>query len=163
MKATLRRMGHVSVIDLSGSILLGEGDTVLREKVFELLENGQQHILLNLEKVSYMDACGIGELVACYRRVEEKGGTVKLLEPSAKVCELLQLTKLKELFETFRDEKEALVSFSRRQAVNSPRIYPVPHHRARAGLPGRPGQSRSRRGVGCQRDAYRASPSPPLC
>ncbi len=128
MKATLRRMGHVSVIDLSGSILVGEGDAVLRDKVFELLENGQQHILLNLEKVSYMDACGIGELVACYRRVEEKGGTVKLLEPSAKVCELLQLTKLKVLFETFRDEKEALVSFSRKRRAVADSWRPHSRH-----------------------------------
>ena len=54
---------------------------------------------------------GIGELVACYKRAKEKDGTVKLLNPTGKVYDLLQLTKLEEVFETFADEKEALVSF----------------------------------------------------
>ena len=81
------------------------------ERVTELLEGGHQKLLLNLEKVSYMDSAGIGELVACYKRAKEKEGTVKLLNPSGKVYDLLQLTKLEEVFETFRDEKEALVSY----------------------------------------------------
>ena len=123
MEATVREIGHVSVVDLSGKITIGEGDIVLKEKVYELLENGQQHILLNLKDLSYMDACGIGELLACYNRAKEKSGTIKLLSPSAKVCDLLELTKLKEVFETFCDEKEALVSFSRRP-VDSPRPCP---------------------------------------
>ena len=84
---------------------------MLRERVNELLDGGQQHILLNLEKVGYMDSAGIGELVACYKRAKEKEGEVKLLNPSGKVFDLLQLTKLEEVFETYRDEKEALVSF----------------------------------------------------
>ena len=66
MKATVRQVGKVSVVDLSGKITIGEGDVILRERVSELLEGGNQNILLNLEKVSYMDSAGIGELVACY-------------------------------------------------------------------------------------------------
>ena len=111
MKATVRKLGKVSVLDISGRITIGEGDVMLREKVNELLEAGENRILLNLEKVKYMDSAGIGELVACYKRAKEKGGTVKLLNPSGKVYDLLQLTKLEEVFETFEDEKEALVSF----------------------------------------------------
>ncbi len=111
MKATFRKLGKVSVVDISGRITIGEGDVVLREKVNELLDAGENRILLNLEKVSYMDSAGIGELVACYKRATEKEGTVKLLNPSGKVYDLLQLTKLEEVFETFKDEKEALVSF----------------------------------------------------
>lgn len=111
MKASIRNVGHVAIVDLSGKITIGEGDIVLREKVNELLDGGNQHILLNLEKVSYMDSAGIGELVACYKRAKEKTGTVKLLNPSGKVFDLLQLTKLEEVFETFTDEGEALVSF----------------------------------------------------
>ena len=111
MKTNVRQIGHVAVVDLSGKITIGEGDVVLREKVQGLIDGGQQHILLNLEKVSYMDSAGIGELVACYKRAIEKEGTVKLLNPSGKVYDLLQLTKLEEVFETYRDEKEALVSF----------------------------------------------------
>lgn len=111
MKVNVRKIGHVDIVDLSGKITIGEGDVVLRDKVTELLDNGSTHVLLNLEKVSYMDSAGIGELVACYKRAKEKEGTVKLLNPSGKVYDLLQLTKLEEVFETYRDEKEALVSF----------------------------------------------------
>jgi anti-sigma B factor antagonist len=111
MKATVREIGAVSVVDLNGKITIGEGDVQLREKVNELLDKGRSKILLNLEKVKYMDSAGIGELVACYKRAKEKEGTVKLLNPSGKVYDLLQLTKLEEVFDTYRDEKEALVAF----------------------------------------------------
>ena len=111
MKATVRKLGQVAVVDIAGKITIGEGDVMLREKVQELLDAGENRILLNLEKVKYMDSAGIGELVACYKRAKEKDGTVKLLNPSGKVYDLLQLTKLEEVFDTFRDEREALGSF----------------------------------------------------
>ena len=111
MKATVRKLGRVAVVDISGKITIGEGDVLLRQKVQELLDAGESRILLNLEKVKYMDSAGIGELVACYKRAKEKDGTVKLLNPSGKVYDLLQLTKLEEVFDTFRDEGEALGSF----------------------------------------------------
>ena len=111
MKAIVRQIGHVSVVDLSGKITIGEGDVILRETVQEVLDAGNENVLLNLEKVSYMDSAGIGELVACFKRAKEKGGIVKLLNPSGKVYDLLQLTKLEEVFETYKDEREALVTF----------------------------------------------------
>jgi anti-sigma B factor antagonist len=111
MKANVRQVGDVSVVDLSGKITIGEGDVVLREKVQDLLDFDQKKILLNLEKVSYMDSAGIGELVACYKRAKEKDGNVKLLNPSGKVYDLLQLTKLEEVFETYKNETEAVGSF----------------------------------------------------
>lgn len=111
MKATVRKLGRVAIVDIVGKITIGEGDVMLREKVHELLDAGENRILLNLEKVKYMDSAGIGELVACYKRAKEKDGTVKLLNPSGKVYDLLQLTKLEEVFDTYRDEGEALGSF----------------------------------------------------
>ncbi len=111
MKATVRKLGRVAVVDIAGKITIGEGDVLLRQTVQELLDAGESRILLNLEKVKYMDSAGIGELVACYKRAKEKEGTVKLLNPSGKVYDLLQLTKLEEVFDTFRDEGEALGSF----------------------------------------------------
>jgi anti-sigma B factor antagonist len=111
MKATVRKLGKVAVLDIAGKITIGEGDVQLREKVNELLAAGESRILLNLEKVKYMDSAGIGELVACYKRAKEKQGIVKLLNPSGKVYDLLQLTKLEEVFDTYRDEGEALGSF----------------------------------------------------
>ena len=111
MKVNVRSEGEVSVVDLSGKITIGEGDVVLRETVETLLKEGRSKLVLNLSRISYMDSAGIGELVACYKRSREKGGQLKLLNPSGKVYDLLQLTKLEEIFETFRDEGEAIQSF----------------------------------------------------
>ena len=81
MRATVRRIGDVAVIDLSGNIPTGVGDSVLRDKVFELLDKGQRHILLNLERVSYMDACGMGELVALLQARRGQGRYHQTAEP----------------------------------------------------------------------------------
>jgi len=111
MKVNVRTEGEVTLIDLNGKITIGEGDVILREAIEKVLKTGTTKILLNLSKISYMDSAGIGELVACYKRSREKGGELKLLNPSGKVADLLQLTKLEEIFETFRDEATALKSF----------------------------------------------------
>ena len=111
MKVNLREYGDVTVVDLNGKITIGRGDVVLRETVQQLFDEGKRQVLLNLSGVSYMDSAGIGELVACHKRAIEKSGTLKLLNPSGKVYDLLMLTKLDEVFDTFKDEKEALVSF----------------------------------------------------
>ena len=111
MKTKVRNIGKVSVLDLSGKITIGEGDVILREEVNKLLETDRKSILLNLDKVTYMDSAGIGELVACFKRSTEAGAKLKLLNPSGRVSDLLSLTKLQQVFEIFSDEKEALVSF----------------------------------------------------
>ncbi len=111
MKLNVRQIGHVAVVDLVGKITVRDGDAVLREGVFKLLQSDQKQILLNLRKVPYVDSTGIGEMVACYKAVRDKNGTVKLLNPSEKVSDLLQITRLEEVFETYRDENEALGSF----------------------------------------------------
>ena len=111
MKLNVRQIGHVAVVDLAGKITIGEGDAVLREGVFKLLQSDQKQILLNLRKVPYMDSSGIGEMIACYKAVRDKNGTVKLLNPSEKVSDLLQITRLEEVFETYRNEKEARRAF----------------------------------------------------
>ena len=111
MKVNVRTEGEVTLIDLNGKITIGDGDVILRDAIEKVLKGGVTKILLNLSKISYMDSAGIGELVACYKRAREKGGELKLLNPSGKVEDLLQLTKLEEIFETFRDEATALKSF----------------------------------------------------
>jgi len=111
MKTKVRTIGKVSVLDLSGKITIGEGDVILREEVNKLLESDRKSILLNLDKITYMDSAGIGELVACYKRAAEAGAKLKLLNPSGRVSDLLSLTKLQQVFEIHNDEKEALVSF----------------------------------------------------
>jgi anti-sigma B factor antagonist len=111
MKTKVRNIGKVTVLDLAGKITIGEGDVVLREEVNKLLESDRKNILLNLDKVTYMDSAGIGELVACYKRAAEAGARLKLLNPSGRVSDLLSLTKLQQVFEIYKEEKEGLVSF----------------------------------------------------
>ena len=111
MKTKVRNIGKVSILDLSGKITIGEGDVILREEVNKLLETDRKSLLLNLDKVTYMDSAGIGELVACFKRASEAGAKLKLLNPSGRVSDLLSLTKLQQVFEIFSEEKEALVSF----------------------------------------------------
>lgn len=112
MKANVRKIGKVTVVDLSGKITIGSGDVVLKETVQRLFDEGHKNIVLNLSGVSYMDSAGIGELVACYKRVVEKKGEMKLVNPGGRVQDLLALTKLDEYFETFHSEAEALASFA---------------------------------------------------
>ena len=111
MELSVRQIGHVAVVDLTGKITVGEGDGVLRRGLFKLLQSDQKQILLNLRKVPYMDSSGIGEIVASYKAARDKNGTIKLLSPSKRVSDLLQITRLEKVFETFRDEEEALRSF----------------------------------------------------
>ena len=112
MKANARHHGKVTVVDLSGKITIGEGDIKLRQAVNALLDEGRKNVVLNLGGVSYMDSAGIGELVACFKRVVEKRGILKLVNPEGRVQDLLALTKLDEYFETFQSESEALASFA---------------------------------------------------
>ena len=111
MQARRRTVGSVDVVELSGKITIGEGEADLRRELEDVIEFGQGRILLSLEKVGFMDSAGLGELVACFKRVSEKGGTIKLLRPSGKVADLLSLTKITEILEIFQDEGEAIASF----------------------------------------------------
>ena len=111
MRLDVRQIGHVAVVDITGRIAVGEGDAVLRAGMSKLLQSDQKQILLNLREVPYMDSSGIGEIVAGYKAARDKNGTVKLLNPSKKVSNLLQITRLETVFEIYRNEKEALRSF----------------------------------------------------
>lgn len=110
-KATPRDSGNVSVIDISGRITLGEGSTMMREMLRDLLDKGQNKIVLNLADVNYIDSSGIGELVSGYTTVKNQGGELKLLNLTKKVHDLLQITKLYTVFEVHSDEQTAVRSF----------------------------------------------------
>ena len=112
IKALTRQVDDVTVVDLSGRITLGEGSTVLRDTVRELLGRGQKKILLNLGDVTYIDSSGIGELVSGFTTVANQGGQLKLLNLTKKVHDLLQITKLYTVFEVHNEESAALRSFT---------------------------------------------------
>jgi anti-sigma B factor antagonist len=111
MKITERLVGDVVILDLQGKILIGEGDDQLREAVTKLADSGKTKILLNLADVPYVDSAGLGEVVRCYTTVSRKGGKLKLLNLTKKIQDLLAITKLLTVFETYDNEEEAIKSF----------------------------------------------------
>jgi anti-sigma B factor antagonist len=109
---TERQNGNVTILDLSGRITIGEGSVKLRETVRGLLESGKKKILVNLGGVDYVDSSGIGELVSCFTTTKNQQGQLKLLNLTKKIKDLLQITKLLTVFETFDDEQEAVNSYT---------------------------------------------------
>ena len=108
-----RSVGDVVVIDLSGKITLGDGgDAMLKDKVRSLVQQGRKKMVLNLGEVSYIDSAGLGELVQAYATVGKSGGGLKLLNTTKRIKDLLSITKLLTVFETFDSEAEAVTSFS---------------------------------------------------
>jgi anti-sigma B factor antagonist len=112
LRATHRDAGQVTVVDLSGRIVLGDGSALLRKTIRGLLEDQRKNILLNLADVDYIDSSGIGELVSAFTAVKNQSGDMKLLHLTKKVRDLLQITKLYTVFDVFTDEGTALRSFS---------------------------------------------------
>ena len=111
LTTSIRDVAGVTVVDLSGRITLGEASGKLRDTVRGLLSSDIKKLVLNLGDVSYIDSSGLGELVSAYTTARGQNCTVKLLNVQAKVQDLLQITKLYTVFETFNDEAEAVSSF----------------------------------------------------
>src|SRR5215470_3419997 len=103
-----RRLDDVVILDLSGRITMGEGTVVIRDRIQKLLAGGDRKFLLNLADVDYIDSSGLGELVTSFTTVRNQGGHLKLLNLTRRVQDLLQITKLLTVFETFDSEAEAL-------------------------------------------------------
>jgi anti-sigma B factor antagonist len=111
MNIVSRGEGDVVVFDLEGTITIGAGDVQMREELLAALDQGYKKILLNMERVAYMDSSGVGELLGCFKTVRSRGGALKLLNLSKKIVDLLQITQLLAVFEYFDDEARALASF----------------------------------------------------
>jgi anti-sigma B factor antagonist len=112
LHATHRDAGQVTVVDLSGRIVLGDGSALLRTTIRALLADQRNKILLDLADVDYIDSSGIGELVSAFTAVKNQSGEMKLLHLTKKVRDLLQITKLYTVFDVFTDERTALNSFN---------------------------------------------------
>lgn len=106
-----RVVGEVTILDLKGKITLGEGDEVLKDKINSLILQNRKRILLNLEEVPYIDSAGLGEIVRTYTTVSRQGGQLKLVNLTKRITDLLMITKLLTVFETFDSEQDALKSF----------------------------------------------------
>lgn len=101
----------VSVLDISGKIVLGEGDIQIKDRIKDLLADGQRSILLNLGDVSYMDSAGLGALISGYTTVKREGGQLKLVNLTKRIKDLLAITKLITVFDTFENENDAIASY----------------------------------------------------
>ncbi len=112
MQIDERPVDDVIVLDLKGKITLGDGDQLLKDKVNSLVNQGQRKILLNLAGVPYIDSAGLGEIVRTYTTVSRQGGSLKLVNLTKRITDLLSITKLLTVFETFDSEPEALQSFA---------------------------------------------------
>jgi anti-sigma B factor antagonist len=112
MQIDERVVGDVTILDLKGKITLGEGDEALKDKINSLVLQNRRRILLNFADVPYIDSAGLGEIVRTYTTVSRQGGQLKLVNLTKRITDLLSITKLLTVFETFDSEADALKTFS---------------------------------------------------
>src|SRR5207245_5101716 len=110
MQIEERAVGDVMILDLKGKITLGEGDELLKDKINSLVNQGHRKIILNLAGVPYIDSAGLGEVVRTYTTVSRQGGSLKLLNLTKRITDLLSITKLLTVFETYEYENEEVRS-----------------------------------------------------
>ena len=101
----------VTVLELKGTITLGSGDVNMRDKIKELLGQGHKQIVIDLGEVSFMDSTGLGELVAAYTTARHQQATLKLSNLTKKIKDLLSITQLAAVFESYESLDEAVASF----------------------------------------------------
>jgi anti-sigma B factor antagonist len=111
MKIDVHHSQGVTVISPRGKIAIGVGDVALRESVLDALEAGAGNMLFNMASVTTIDSSGVGEMVSAYTTVTNRGGKLKLCELSPKVLDILQITQLITVFDSYETEQEALDSF----------------------------------------------------
>jgi anti-sigma B factor antagonist len=111
MDINLRVNGKVTIVDLQGNLTIGAAEEKLRQSVEQLVTGNQKYVLINLENVPMIDSSGIGSLVKSFTNAKNKGGKVKLLKPTRLAQQLLSITGLLSVFETFDDEAAAIASF----------------------------------------------------
>lgn len=106
-----RRVDDVMILDLEGGIRLGEENAYLHNTIRTLVADGEKKVLLNLAQVSKIDSSGMGELIAAFTTLQKNGGEVRLLNLTHSVEELMLMTKLLTVFDTYENEADALKSF----------------------------------------------------
>jgi anti-sigma B factor antagonist len=111
LRMSERDVNGVTVVDIDGRIVLGEESNSFREKIKSLLAAGKKKIVLNLANVVYIDSAGLGTLVATFHSASSQGATLKMTNLGAKFKEVLQVTKLMTVFDTYESETAAIQSF----------------------------------------------------
>jgi len=103
-----RKVDDVVIVDMSGRLTIGEPVLSLRQAVKRFVEDGSLKFVLNLGDVSYIDSSGLGELVTTHTSLKNKNGNVNLLNLTKRAKDLLQMTKLLTVFDTYEDEGDAV-------------------------------------------------------
>lgn len=111
MEIRERTVGALTILDLSGKLTIGDGAQLLKDKSESLVFQGRHQVVVNLAAVPYIDSGGLGQLVACYTTVTRAGGRLTLLGLNTKNHDLLSITKLVSVFETYESEQEAIESY----------------------------------------------------
>lgn len=112
MAISVSRDGDVTVIQVSGKMRVGEGGVNVWETVLKALDEGSLKIVLNLAGVIALDSGGVGELVSAHTSAQRRGAKLKVAALSPKVAEVLQITQLLGVLDTYRNEEEALIAFA---------------------------------------------------
>lgn len=110
----MRETPIATILNMSGRIALGEALSDFRDSVREAIAGDQRNVLLNLSEVNYIDSSGLGQLISSYAGITSRGGQMKLYNLQKRVKDLMQITKLLTVFETYTDEETALRSFARK-------------------------------------------------
>ena len=105
--------GDVTVIKITGDITLNQGgDVLLKDKIQSLLQQGQKKLVLDLGGVSYVDSAGLGQLVQIHATTKNNGGSLRIANVTKRLKDLLVVTKLVTVFDSYDSEAEALASFT---------------------------------------------------
>lgn len=111
MEIDVRTQDQVKVIKLRGKLNLGAALDRTNETIKDLLDSGESRLLLDLEEVPMIDSSGIGLLVRYLTAAKQRGGSMKLLNPSKFALQTLKLVRVVNLFEIFEDQQLAIASF----------------------------------------------------
>lgn len=113
----IQEVEGVSVVGLSGRIILGDESGALREAVQGLVAAGKRKIILNMSDVTYIDSAGLGILVGCYVSAKKNGALIRLCALGHKFQEVLQLTRLFTIFDVYDTLPAAIESFRESSAT----------------------------------------------
>ena len=111
MEIHIRTSGSVTILDLNGNLIIGRSEESLREAVKKLVDEERRFLLLNLSEVPTIDSSGIGAMIKSFTSVKEANGKLKVLKPSRMARQLLSITGLLSILETYEDEISAVSSF----------------------------------------------------
>jgi len=112
LRIDVREAGDVTVLELTGHLVLGLESQTLSQRVKQLVAEGKKKIVVNAKNVAFIDSCGVGELVAAYTTLKKNEGAFKLASPQKMVSEVLRLSRLPTVIEVFDTEEKALASFA---------------------------------------------------